>query len=88
VTQIRISSEELPAEFQDALARARGGDEVLVERDGRVIARVLPETAAVDWEVFFRELAALPRLDESFGNAVLEAVRESNRPAEDVTWES
>ena len=88
MTQIRIAAETLPDALEAAIFDAREGDELVIERAGKIIARVVPEPPATDWATFLRELAELPALDPAFGEAVLEAVRAGKRPAEDVRWES
>jgi len=87
VTQLRVPAEKLSEEFEEALAAANKGSEVLVEVDGAVVARLVPEGHLVDWKAFWQDLEQL-KLDDAFADAVLQAVREHNRPAEDVPWES
>jgi hypothetical protein len=57
MTQVRLSIEKFAKDVEGALASLDAGDEVLLERDGKVVARVKPELRYVDWEAFFERRA-------------------------------
>ncbi len=46
--EVRIAPEDIAREIDSALARALAGDEILIERNGRVVARLIPAVAPKD----------------------------------------
>ena len=87
MTQVRLTIEKFSSDVEGALAGLDPGDEVLLERDGKVVARLTPEPRVTNWEVFFRRLEEIPPLDDKFEQDVLEVIAERNTPAKDVDWE-
>jgi len=87
MTQVRLTVERFAKDVDGALAHLNPGDEVLLERDGKVVARVRAEPHQVDWPAFFRALDEIPPLDDDFERHVLEAIAERNKPPEEIDWE-
>lgn len=83
----RFSVFDLASRLMDALERVRGGEEIVIERDGEVIATIGPPRA--DSGATLRdlaiELARLPPLDDEF-EADVAAVRANQRPAKTLEW--
>lgn len=86
MTQVRIPLGS--ATLERILQLAQGGDEVLLEEHGKVVARVQgePPPKRVDWEEFFRRRAEQPPLDDKFEEDIRQIVSE-RAPAEDIDWE-
>lgn len=70
----------------DVVARVREGDEVLLEEDGKIVARVRPEPRHTDWKAYFERRATEPPLDDEFEEIIRQIVAEGNKPAEDIDW--
>jgi antitoxin (DNA-binding transcriptional repressor) of toxin-antitoxin stability system len=92
MTQVRIDARNLAAELDTALARLNQGDEVLLERDGQVVAQLAPCTseapgAAGSLRRYFEERLKQPPVGDWFADAVMEAVEAGNHPVEDDPWE-
>jgi antitoxin (DNA-binding transcriptional repressor) of toxin-antitoxin stability system len=83
----RLTVADLAASLMEVLKRAHGGEEVAIERDGEVIATIVPPK----WQpkLTLRELAAelakLPPLDDDFA-ADIEAGRRSLLRSEPPEW--
>ena len=87
MTQVRLTIEGFAKDVEGALAALDAGDEMLLERDGRVVARLKPEPDKTDWDAFFRRLAEIPPLDDKFEQDVLDVIAERNKPGKDIDWE-
>lgn len=90
MTQLRIDIDEPGLDLEQALASAVAGDEVVLERDGSVIARLNVEEppAAGGIQRFLELRAKHPPVDEEFA-ADLERIREElNKPVELRFWAS
>lgn len=86
MTQVRIPLGS--ATLERILQLARGGDEVLLEDHGKVVARVQgePPPKRVDWAAYFEQRRKDPPLDDQFFEDMKEIVRE-RRLMEDIDWE-
>ncbi len=84
-----MSPEELARDIEGILARVAEGDEVLVERDGKVLARVVSQArTASDVQGFLRARMNEEPLDEEWERNVLQAMKDLNRPVEIPDWPS
>lgn len=76
--------DDLPDEVAAAMA---AGDEVLVERDGKVVAVLAPRAERKgDIHALVEALRALPPLDEDFERDLATAREWLNRPVEEPRW--
>jgi hypothetical protein len=80
MTQVRLSVEKFAGDIDAALAGLAGGDEVLLERFGQVVARVKPEPSGTDWKLFVAKLRLCPPLGSQFREDVESAIAERNGP--------
>ena len=87
MTQVRLTIEGFAKDVEGALAALDAGDEMLLERDGRVVARLKPEPKPADWSGFFQDLERSTPLDDKFEQDVLAGIAERNKPARDIDWE-
>ena len=93
MTQLRIDARNLAAELDSALARLNQGDEVLLERDGEVVAQLAPCTHQEGVRGpgnilrFIEERRKAEPLDDETIEAIMEAVAYGNRPAELPQWD-
>ena len=81
--ETKLSVAELEADLADALDRVRGGERVVVERDGQAIAVIVPPEPkpGITLAELAAALADLPPLDDDFA-ADIEAARAFLKPAE------
>jgi antitoxin (DNA-binding transcriptional repressor) of toxin-antitoxin stability system len=89
---LHIDVSDLSVAFDDALTRARAGDEVYIERDGEVVARVVPcagpgEVKKGDLRAFLEERMKNPPPNEDFARDVAEVHAWHNRRLEPTRWE-
>jgi|RhiMethySRZTD1v2_1073278.scaffolds.fasta_scaffold843602_2 hypothetical protein len=87
MTQVRLTIEGFAKDVEGALAALGPNDEVVLEREGKVIARLKPEPVKTDWEAFFKRRASEPPLDDKFEQDVLDVIAERNEPVQDIDWE-
>lgn len=82
-----LSVAELESDLADALERVRGGARVVVERDGRAIAVIVPPEPkpGITLAELAAALAHLPPLDDDFA-ADVRAARATLGPAEIPEW--
>jgi antitoxin (DNA-binding transcriptional repressor) of toxin-antitoxin stability system len=84
---LRIDIEHLAEEIDDALASMEAGDEVLLERKGKVVAALTPRAEAKGG---LRALAKLrqgdPPLDEDFERDLATARSWLDRMPEEPRW--
>ena len=85
--ETKLSVAELEADLADALDRVRGGERVVVERDGQAIAVIVPPEPkpGITLAELVAALADLPPLDDDFA-ADIEAARAFLKPAEIPEW--
>lgn len=87
MTQIRLTLEKFSKDVEGALAALDAGDEMLLERNGKVVARLKPEPKPADWSGFFQDLERSTPLDDKFEQDVLDVIAERNKPVKDIDWE-
>ena len=90
MTQIRLDVERLAEQIDDALAHMDAGDEVLLARGGKVVARLEPKTepgGEHGLAAYLRARAKHGFLDEESIRLIEEAHEVSNRPARELSWE-
>ena len=83
----RLTVADFATSLTEVLERAHGGEQIAVERDGKVIATIGPPSAmpVITLREFAAKLALLPRLDDDFA-ADIEATRTILLPAEVSKW--
>lgn len=83
----KLSVAELEAELEEVLERVREGARIVVERDGRAIAMLVPPEPKPG--ITLRELAEalrdLPPLDDDFAKDLAE-IRAAQQPARIPEW--
>lgn len=87
--QLRIDANDLPGQLDDALARLEDGDEVLVERDGAVVAQLSRcggQPVRGNLQLYIEERLKAEPVGDWFVDAVMEAVAAGNQPAWGPTW--
>lgn len=92
MTQFRVDVSRFAEEIDAVLAHASAGDEVLIEREGRVVGEFQPTDEAPlsrgSLAGFIRARRESPPVDDDFIAAVEEAIASGNRPAEPSRWAS
>ena len=85
--ETRVSVAELETDLADALERVRGGERVVVERDGQAIAMIVPPEPkpGITWGEFVALIHRLEWPDEDFA-ADLEAIHAAQPPATAPEW--
>ncbi len=92
MTQLRIDARNLAAELDSTLERLNQGDEVLLERDGQVVAQLAPcahqEGVRGPGNIlrFIEERLQAEPLDDETIKDIMDAVAYGNRPAEIPSW--
>lgn len=84
----RVTEENLAAGLSEVLERVQAGETVAVERDGRVIAEIVPsaETRRISLEEFFATYYDRPRPDDRFADD-LEAIQAAQPMLSDtIVW--
>jgi antitoxin (DNA-binding transcriptional repressor) of toxin-antitoxin stability system len=83
----RLTVEDLAGKLSEVLERARSGERFAIERDGELIAEIVPsmEKSGTTLRELAVELARLPRLDDDFA-ADVEATRKILLPADPPKW--
>jgi antitoxin (DNA-binding transcriptional repressor) of toxin-antitoxin stability system len=78
---------DLATSLTEVLERVRGGERFVIERDGEVIAEIVPlgEKPSITFRELAAKLSRLPPLDEEFGVDV-EAARKLLLPAKAPEW--
>lgn len=93
MTQLRIDARNLAAELETALERLNQGDEVLLERDGQVVAQLAScsqeENVRGPGNIlrFIEERLQAEPLDDETIKDIMDAVAYGNRPAEIPSWD-
>jgi antitoxin (DNA-binding transcriptional repressor) of toxin-antitoxin stability system len=83
----RVSEAELATNLPEVLERVRIGERFEIERDGEIIAEVIPSgpKPGITLRELALELSRLPPLDDDFAEDI-EAAREIVRPTEHPEW--
>ncbi|MBA4179365.1 MAG: hypothetical protein C0506_02145 [Anaerolinea sp.] len=87
MTQVTLRFEQLPPELRETIADLEPGDELLIEREGAVVARLKPAEKGRGLLAFLEARRNQPPLDQEWEDAVMEAVRAGNTPVEMRTWD-
>lgn len=83
----KVSVTELATALTDTRERVRRGERVAVERDGLVVAVIVPPDPAptITWRVLAEALRDVPPLDDEFADD-LAAIRAAQQPARVPEW--
>jgi len=89
---IHISRTEAANDFDGLLARADGGDEILIESNARVIARLLPgdvpRTRLLSESLrILKERGSTVTLDGDFGRHLEEVINSHREPMNPPAWD-
>ena len=78
---------DLATSLTEVLERVRGGEHFVIERDGEVIATIVPplEPPSITWGEFVALLDELPRPDPGFADDIA-ALRAARRNPEIPEW--
>ena len=86
---LRIDIEHLAEEIDGALACIEAGDEVLLEREGTVVAALTPRREAKGGlRALVEARRNLPPLDEDWERDMAIVAADINRKPEKTAWES
>ncbi len=81
-----LTEAELEAGLRDALERVRGGERVVVERDGQAIAVIgPPPKPGITWAELVDALRDVPPLDDDFAQDIAD-IRATQRPMRVPEW--
>ncbi len=88
---VYISRTEAASDFDGLMARAANGDEIHIESNARVVARLLPGDAPLprvlsDSLKILRKRGATVTLDGEFGRDLEEIIRSHREPLSPPAW--
>ncbi len=89
---IHISRSEAAGNFDGMLARAANGDEILIESDARVVARLLPgdpvrpKLLSESLEILKKRGSSVT-LDGDFGRDIEEVISARHEPLNPPVWD-
>lgn len=81
----KLTMMELETGLAEVLARVRGGERFVVERDGEAVAVLSPPAPVFTWGDFVVLLRTAPRPDPDFADD-LEAIQAAQGVAEVFEW--
>jgi len=89
---IHISRTEAANDFDSLMARAVDGDEILIESDARVVARLLPgdvsHTRLLSESLrILKERGSTATLDDDFGRDLEEVINSHREPMNPPSWD-
>lgn len=79
--------DQLPPELRETIEDLKLGDELVIEREGAVVARLKPTASGGGLLAFLEARRHAEPIDDEFEAAVLEAVRAGNKPIDVGPWE-
>ena len=88
---VHISRSEAASDFDGLIARAANGDEIHIESNARVVARLLPADAPrprllSESLKILKERGATVTLDGEFGRDLEEIIRSHGEPLNPPAW--
>jgi antitoxin (DNA-binding transcriptional repressor) of toxin-antitoxin stability system len=88
---VHISRSEAASDFDGLMARAANGDEIHIESNARVVARLLPADAPrprllSESLKILKERGATVTLDGEFGRDLEEIIRSHGEPLNPPAW--
>ena len=88
---VHISRSEAASDFDGLMARAENGDEIHIESNARVVARLLPADAPrprllSESLKILKERGATVTLDGEFGRDLEEIIRSHGEPLNPPAW--
>jgi antitoxin (DNA-binding transcriptional repressor) of toxin-antitoxin stability system len=89
---VHISRSEAANDFDGLMARAANGDEIHIESDARVVAKLLPPDAPrprllSESLKILKERGSTVTLDGGFGSDLEEVVRSHREPLNPPAWD-
>lgn len=86
--ELHVTSQEAASTLDELLDRVGAGESVVIEREGKVVARLIrPEPKGGTGRDLVELLRFMPRANDGWAEGVEQAIRLGNQPVELPEWD-